>query len=356
MALGPTIVDVARTAGVSHMTVSRVFSGGGPVSEATRQKVLAAAESLAYRPNALASGLRGGRTRSVAIVWPFVDPWTGDTEIGLWVMQRLQTQGLVTYQAQHWPAASRMCSVLDNLIHRRVDGLVLFATPEQLGHNSIRRRLQRICAVTAVTYAPVDDFPGDQVIHDRNGAVVEVVDHLAAIGRKRPALMISLEVRSNHSKREAFLEACRRRNIEEHPHSLIEMPPPLVTVEDPFSSDADRYQQTLENHFPPGRPVDVDAIFTFNDTGAMVTSRWLEQRGLRVPDDVAVIGFNDTDAAALWNPPLASGDRRRKEVAHLVEQFVMERLSRPELPLRQQTLSMRFIWRASAGGRGNGLR
>lgn len=350
-----TILDIANEVGVSHMTVSRVLSGKGPVKESTRRRILRVAEQLNYTRNGLASGFRGGKTQSAGIVWQFVDPWAGDTAVGLWVMQALQRHGLATYQSQFSQDVPEMCQVLDALLHRRVDVLVIGGTPDVLEHADILRRLERVPAVVTVAYKKVANLAGDQIIHDRNSAIREVVQHLAVTGRRRPTLMLSLDVESNHDKLRAFREACEEFGIPAHERLFTEiLTRPAPTLNHPFTGDIARYQQTLEDAWPAGTPVDVDAIFSFNDFGAMAACNFVRARGMRVPEDVAVIGFNDDPADQLWQPPLASGDRCRAELAEAVREMVLSRLEAPELPPREKTVQMKFIWRESAGGRGPG--
>jgi LacI family transcriptional regulator len=346
-----TILDIADKVGLSHMTVSRVLSGKAGVREATRQRVLKAAEKLNYSPNSLANGFRSGKTQSAGIVWQFVDPWAGDTPVGLWVMQALQRHGLATYQSQFTQELPGMMAVLDDLLRRRVDAIVIGGTPDILSDAEIKKRLAKIPAVVAVAYQAIEDFPGDQLVHDRNAAIRQVVAHLAATGRRRPAMITSLEVEANHDKLRAFRAALKQHGIS-HDHELIELVNPTPTLHQPFISDAQRYRHALEQSWPVGTPIDVDAIFSFNDLGAMVASNFVRERGLTVGQEIAVVGFNDEPASALWNPPLASGDRCRAALAEATESMVLTRLANPELPPRVQTIEMQFVWRESAGGEG----
>ncbi len=348
-----TILDIADHVGLSHMTVSRVLTGKGSVKQETRDRVLQAAEALNYSPNRLAMGFRNGRTQSAGIVWQFVDPWAGDTAVGLWVMQALQRHGLATYQSQFSPDITRMVAVLDDLLHRRVDALIIGGTPEVVSHPDVLQRLEEVPVAVYVGYAAIDNFPGDQIIHDRNSAIRRVVQHLAATGRTRPALIQSMEVESNHDKLRAFTTACTEFGIKPHARQLIEVGTmPRPTLDQPFQADHARFQQALEDAWPVGTPIDVDAIVSFNDVGAMVTCNFLRDRGARIPQDVAVVGFNDDLAAGLWNPPLASGDRRRAVLAEATRQMVLSRLEDTALPPRRRTVEMAFVWRESAGGSG----
>src|SRR5690606_28976058 len=101
----------------------------------------------------------------------------------------------------------------------------------------------------------------------------------------------------------------------DHEHMLINLDHPI----DP-SSHGRRYAEAIRRQFPPhAGPLPVDAIFCFNDTGAMFVMRELQGRGLRIPEDVAVVGFNNMEVGETWHPPLATGDRMPARVADTIE-------------------------------------
>ena len=335
--------QIAETLGLNQRTVSIAFGGSGTISPKTRRRVLDAAQRMDYRPNRLAAGLRGGETRSIGVVWGFIDSWAGDAAIGVEVLERVQRRGFATYQAQKSEEANALALRLDDLISRRADAIILQATPGQLDRPEIRQRLAQVRAVVAVTREGVADFPGDLVVHDRTPAIRQVVEHFARSGRTKPAMMLSLGQESNPPKYEAFLAACREFGIDEHRHSLIPLDYP-----DALESHGRRHRDGLRRAFPG--PVDVDAIFCFNDTGALFVLRELQDRGVAVPDGVALVGFNNLEVGLAVRPELATGDRRRSEVAAAVEVLLERRLAHPDAPPHLTTIPMRFLWRASAGG------
>jgi DNA-binding LacI/PurR family transcriptional regulator len=231
---------------------------------------------------------------------------------------------------------------MDELLSRQVDALIVWAIPGQLRDPRVIQRLQVVPTV-AVCREAKEDLPGDLVIHDRNQAIRDAVDHLVDTGRTRPAFAIGMTQESNPPKYQAFLEHCRRRGVADHTHQLINLPHPSHA-----EATGQNYTVGMANTF--GDHVDVDAIFCFNDVGAMYVMRDLSARGLRVPEDVAVIGFNDDQAGRVWDPPLATGDRKPREVAAAVDQMLNRRLENPDRPPQRNTVHMQFIWRASAGG------
>lgn len=337
-----TASDVAKLTGVSAMTVSRALSGKAPVAAATRQRIQEAAKALGYRPNQLAAGLRGSQTRSIGVIWAFVDPWDGDAGIALDVLERMQRRGFATYQAQHSERVDRLCECLDDLLSRRVDAIVIRATPPQLNHPKIRNRLEQAPAVLGVTREAITGFPGDLVIQDRYQAFGEVIEHLAQTGRKRPALVLSVDQEANAPKYDVFLERCREHGLADHPHTLVNLAFPF----DP-GVQGRQYREGFRRAFP--KKVPVDAVFCVNDVGAMFVMQDLLGRGLRIPEDVALIGFNNIEACQAMTPQLASCDRRFGETADAIERLLAWRLEHPDEPPQIETIHMTFVRRASAG-------
>jgi LacI family transcriptional regulator len=334
--------NLAESLGVSQYTVSVALGRKGRISEKTRQKVLEAAEEQGYRPNMLAAGLRGSSTMTLGMIWPFVDPWAGDSVIAYDLVGRLQERDYSTIQIQHHEDPKILCGKISNLYSRHVDALVLNATPSQLNCPDILKLLQNGPPVIAVTREDIPGFPGDLLIHDRDLAIYQVVEYFAGTGRERPAMALSMAQESNPPKFAAFAEACSKFGIAKHPKMLLDLDYPHFPEE-----NGQRHVQAIRKYFPEA--VDIDALFCFNDIGAMYSMHELQRRGTKIPEEVAVVGFNNISPGRISTPPLATGDRKPELMALKLEEMLMERLGRPELPLQRETVHMEFVWRESAG-------
>ncbi len=345
--------QLARELGVSQRTVSYALNGSGRIRDSLRQRILDAAEDFGYRPNRLAAGLRGSKTRSVGIVWSFVNPWTEDSGIALEVVKRFQLEGFAVYQALHDDDVRILCSRIDDLLDRCVDALVVQATPSQLCSPDVRRRLSAVSSVT-VCREYIQNLKADQVIHARDPAIFEVVDYLWASGRRRPCMVLSMGEESNPPKYRAFVKRWEDHGVAETKEMLVDMTAAEARDSTCSVDSGPSYEEHGVNHriafaskFPDRTPV--DCVFCFNDMGALYMMRELEDRGLRIPEDVAVVGFNNNQAGAAWRPALASGDRRQAEVSGAVIRFLERRLEDPASPFARADIPMRFIWRESAG-------
>ena len=333
---------LAKDLGVSQYTISVALGRKGRISEVTRKKVLEAAEEQGYRPNILAAGLRGSKTMTIGMIWLFVDPWAGDSIIAYDLLERLQEKDYSAIQVQHHEDPKILCGQLENLLSRHVDALVLRATPPQLTHPDILSLIKSGPPVLAVTREDTSDFPGDILIHDREKAIYQVVEYFAKTGRKRPCMALSMAEESNPYKYAAFVEACAELGIAKHPKMLIDLDYPHFSKE-----TGPRHIDAIKKYFPDD--IDVDAFFCFNDVGAMYAMYELQKRGVKIPEDVAVIGFNNITPGRITTPPLASGDRKPELMAEKLETMLMKRIKKPEIEPQRETIHMEFIWRESAG-------
>lgn len=344
------LIDVAQRAQVAKSTVAAALRPGGGgknarVSKATAARIRKIAAELGYRPNVLAAGLRGASTSSVAAVWQFVDLWYHDARIVNQLLARFQADGIATYQAEHPAHPARLIAVLENLLERRPDALIIQWRPDLLDHAGVRRIIQQFKATLAVTPWPVQGMAIDQVVLDRTSAMRQAIRHFAASGRRRLCVMLHMEDLTDQQKYAAIVDECRRTGMELHDRMLLDLNGGVTPPED----QAGVFLSAMESHFPG--EIDVDAILCANDVAEMAVAKFLRERGVRIGQDVALVGLNDPPALALWDPPLASIDRNHAELQQVIYDLMTQRLARPEAPPELRTVHMRMKWRESAGGK-----
>ena len=155
-------------------------------------------------------------------------------------------------------------------------------------------------------------------------------------------MALSMAQESNPSKYAAFAEACSELGIAKHPKMLLDLDYPHFSEE-----NGQRHVQGIRKYFPDR--VDIDALFCFNDIGAMYAMHELQRRGTKVPEDVAVVGFNNITPGRITSPPLATGDRKPELMARKLEEMLMNRIEKPDLAPQRETVHMEFVWRESAG-------
>ena len=282
------IDDVARLAGVSTATVSRALRGLPTVSAATRRRVLAAAEQLQYAVSPSASRLAGGKTGTVAVVVPRITRWFFGTVVEA-VEDYLHQNGydLLLYnlggREQIRQRVLRPAS-----LHKRVDAIILVATPLRPADTTALTKL----ALPGVTISSGSGVPGWPCVRiDDVAAARTATRHLLDLGHTRIAHISGdpddeLAFTTHLDRRRGYQEALRASGLR---------PDPSLDVESQFTVDGGTRAtaELLARGEPP------TAIFAACDEMAMGAMTALRDAGLRVPQDVSVIGIDDHDLAGV---------------------------------------------------------
>ncbi len=286
-----TISDVARLAGVSAGTVSKALNGRGTLRTETRRRVLAAAEELGFQPNRAAVALNSGRTYTVGMI-------TTDT-IGRFSIPLLMgaedalgagEMSVFLCDARDDPIREQY--YLRTLLSRRVDGIIV------TGRRTQARPPLGTGLPIPVVYAFISSTdPGDcSVVPDEEGGTHKAIDHLLAVGRRRIAHITGPE--HHHSAAVRAAAAASRL----HASGLDLAGAPLFGEwSEAWGRQAARILLTTSSDF--------DAVFCGSDQIARGVADALRAAGRRVPDDVALVGFDNWDVMALaCQPPLTSVD------------------------------------------------
>lgn len=284
-----TIKDVAALAGVSVATTSRVLSGNPATSADARSRVQAAVAELDYRPNAQARALRSTRTHSIGLLVPDVrNPFFAD--LAHTVEQAALVHGFVTLLGNANERKDQQDRYLDNLIARRVDGIIV--APLGDGSGSIRSVVGReIPAVFIDRTIEGIDLPS--VTTDSDTGIREAVDHLAALGHTRIGYIAGPQSTSTGRERHAsFVRAAGDRGLS--------LDPALIVFGDfqPESGSA-AVRTLLALNEPPTALLVADSPMAFGAIGA------IQKLGLRIGTDVALVSFDDIDWLALLDPPVS---------------------------------------------------
>jgi len=332
-----SIYQVAKLAGVSPVTVSRVFSNTAPVAAATRKRVLDMAQQTGYQPNPLAAGLRGAKTNTIGMLWSLGGPHDSES-MARRVTRRMQQLGYTTYLADQveWKSTHK---ALHDFAQRRVDGVVIQdLTGVYNTFPQITRELAGFGAAVIVSAVPLD-VPHDLIVQDRTMAMREAARHLINTGRTRPIAVAPTD--SDRLKIDAFLQPWTEQGIQVAQDRVINVhhEDGAVAVETLF--------KVMDAAF--GDEVPFDAAWCSSDEEAVGLIDWLRSRGKRVPEDVAVVGFNDDPMSAYLWPRLASVRRYDDQVVEQIEALLMQRLQQPALPPQRRYVEMKFVQRESAG-------
>lgn len=314
---GTKLDDIAREVGVHPSTVSRALNPqrAGLVKPDTRKAVEEAARRLGYRPDMVARGLQSGRTATIGVVVADLGN-TFVTPIIHQLAAALEKAGMMPVIAETQDEHERFSRILDHMIGRRVDAVVTAAA-----RSDDREILEAAARLVPVVVAarPLPDSPLPQVTHDDRAGARLAVEHLAHLGHSLVAqLRGPLDV-ANFSRREiGFTEACNTFGLQE------------VVVEDAGARPVFDEGRRLMRAFlarPSARPT---AVFAHNDLMALGALAALGEAGLRVPEDVSLIGYNDLPAMDLVGPPLTTIRYPSSEIGRVAGELVIRLLAGEE--------------------------
>lgn len=324
-----TIKDVARLSGVSTMTVTRAFRNDAPVSPATKEKVMAAAAQLNYRPNMNARVLRGGSTRSVGIIMS--NP--AESKIVRQVSEKLMADKYVTYIADNLGDSELTESVIREFTARKVDAIVM-------DWRSGYRYLSELLG----TLKNIIFFTNEQeIVHDFDCCFIDSL----------PAIREATQLFFSHGKREIFYLGRSKQNMARNV-GLVMAEFGLDTQEYLIETSGYPSKQIYGNYYDAlkeqlVRGVKPQVIFTYNDICAAQACRCLKDFGRRVPEDTAVVGNENHDFVEFCNPPIASFDRHLSLVGKNIRELLLNRLNNPDSPTQQRRIVAEFKLRKSAG-------
>jgi LacI family transcriptional regulator len=338
----PTQVDVAKLAGVSRATVSLVVNGLAdgkvPISEETRLRVLKAVEELGYEPDVRAQTLRTGGTRTIGMIaidmfnphhWEFAEGVEQEArERGYNVL--LFTRSLDPQYIQR---------MMKDLMGRRLDGLILsgrLIEASEDARNTIPRIQRHRLPVVEVNDQP-PEYTLDCIIADYRKATEEAMAYLISLGHRRIGMVYGVVEQSLGVDRlEPYRETLH--------HASLPVDEKLIVYCGPTVDDG--YQAALRLLKLPQRPT---AIVAINDLLAIGVLRAAGDQGLRVPQDLSLIGFDNISLANYLNPRLTTATKNILQIGRDAVRMVLERIEDPEKPYQQIYIPARLIIRESTG-------
>ncbi len=341
----PTINDVAKLAGVSITTVSRVINANYPVSQKTKKKVNTAIAELGFRPNLLARSLIRDRTQTIGILTPSIENLFF-SEVIKGIDRYLKPKDYRTFlcDTEGKPEAER--DMVDSLLNRSVDGFIIIDPRTENMQNGYFEGLTRRLPVVIIN-GHHEDVACHFVLNDDVTGTREALIHLKKRGLKRIGFMRGKSSHSYDIKEAIYREFCEREGYET---------PYIVSIDEGNAIETvalakEGMQRYIETGDKEGHER-MDGILCCNDFMGVGVIHAARAQGLVVPSDLSVIGFDNTLVSQIADPPLTTVDHHMTELGTTAAQTIVELIGdggkgRQEEPLRKTYIATRLIIRES---------
>jgi len=302
-----TLKDVAQLAGVSTKTVSRVVNNQGEISQETRDRVQVAIEQLDYRPNVLARSLIHKRTNTLGVVtWGIEFFGPSRTVVGIEQQAHLLDYSLFLNLMDR-PDDCDNEQVLDTLITHRVDGII-WAVPE-VGDNRVWLESSNLDQLPPIVFLSMEPRPGLAVVAvDNFSGALQATQHLINQGRRKIGIITGPLTWWEARERYAGWEAAMHQSNLPTPSSLV------------FEGEwtASSGEQGLRMLLNKGQ--NIDAIFASSDQIALGALGTAHRLGRRIPEDLAIVGFDNIPESAYFWPPLTTVYQQLIDVGRIAVQ------------------------------------
>lgn len=323
-----TIRDVARQAGISYQTVSRVLNGNNNVAEDTRKRVLQAMHTLDFVPNKVAQMLTTQRSQILELI--VVDIMQGGR-----FADSIRSMALAASEADYdllvtMTSEEELSTALGNAAARLVDGVVMYAPSLHISDE----RLEDLCGGMPLVrrdYAPESRLAW--IGFDQIYATRMAVEYLIELGHRQiAAIPPALKLINGHWRYTTWRETLRAHGLE---------PGPMCEAKYTFRSGYEAMKQVLAMRGP------FTAVLVGSDTMALGAMHALREHGLRIPEDVSVLSFDNAELAAFTEPPLTTIDFDFNQQDTLAVRYLIEILNNPDMKLHQRILLPDLIVRQS---------
>lgn len=330
-----TIVDIAEEVGVSYSTVSRVLNGFDAVKDSTRQRVLEAADRLGYVRNSQARSLAKGRTNVIGVLAQNIDKGYGYTgEILRGVDRELYRANyhLMMFTSRRYVEQEKV--FVETIASSLTDGVILIAP--LLPSNYIEYLHERKFPYVLLDQS--DNTYSSPIVECTNWqGAYDATSHLIELGHRRIAFIEGLtNIQSAIDRHDGYRVALADNNLQYIPE---------IVVQGDFSH-ASGYQAAKQLLTLSKAPT---AIFASNDVEAIGAIEAIRESGLRIPEDISIVGFDDIPIASIMFPKLTTVQQPLEQMGSISARLLLEQVENPQNPPRRITLSTQLIKRESTG-------
>ncbi len=328
-----TIKDIARLLGISKSTVSRALSSNADIHPETKKKVLELAHKLDYQPNVVAVNLKQQRTHTLGVIIPeTVNRFFAKAVGGIQKMANLAGYNVIICQSDESYVTEK--KNLQTLVSSRVDGLLVSVSRETDRYDHFEAVLSK--SVPLVFFDRiVEGLEASQVFSDNYDVTKEATHHLIAQGCERIAFVAGPQHLYNSRNRlNGYLDALRESGLTIRENYIIQSHYQLDKTE-----DYTRHLLKMKE-----RP---DAIFAINDYAALEMMHVVKKAGLRVPEDIAILGFNNENICRFVEPALSSIDHPAYDMGAAAAEILLNQIRNESTEPIKRIIKSRLVVRES---------
>ncbi len=321
-----TIHDIAQKLNISASTVSRALKDNPLISETTREKIKKAAIEMGYRPNVMAANLRTRRTNTIGVIVPLINRHFFSSVIS-GIEDVAYKQGFAVTISQSNDKQEKESTIAHTLFSNRVDGLILSIGMETQSYDHLKLFSERNIPLVFFDRI-VEEIPAHKIVIDDFGGAYRATQHLIEQGRKKVAHIggpLNLQI---YAKREAgYRQAISDAGLQINEDLILHN---SLTREDGLNA-IKRILQTKE------RP---DAIFCANDTTALSVIIHLKEKGIKIPEDIAIVGFSNEPFSELVTPSISTIKQPGFEMGQKAAELLIKQIGSKVKPKNYQTIVM----------------
>jgi LacI family transcriptional regulator len=307
-----TVYDIAKELKITASTVSRALNDHPHISARTKKAVKRVSEKLSYQPHGIAAALRNGRSNIIGVIVPAIDRnFFASIIRGIEEMANKAQYQIMICQTYEDP--SREAAAIETLLNARVDGVI--ASLSKKSENFSHYRKVKNTGIPLILFDRANDELGvSQVVIDDFTGSYKAVEHLIQQGCKRIAHFTSFEKINIYKERLRGYKAA----LENHG---LPFESELVIESDLQLADGRKsMEQLLLIRYMP------DAVFSTSDLGAMGALQVLKERNIRIPHQVALVGFSNEPFTMFCDPPLTSIDQHCKRMGNMTSEIFLEEI------------------------------
>jgi Transcriptional regulators len=307
-----TLKDIAKKAGVNKSTVSRALSGNSNISIERTNEIREIAKALGYIPNETAKVLAGKKAKTIGIILPEIDNYYAS--VASTIESRLRDRGYSLIIGQTGFKQENELHYLKIFMQKALDGIIINPVNAELFFQEFQEIRKALKVPIVFIESPVEQTDYDVVEIDNYCGVDHAIEHLYSLGHRK--IGIISENLSSPTRLPAFIKAMERRGLQVD-ESLIK--------NGPERQEAGGYLRMQEMLSEKNRPT---AIFAVYDTMAFGAMKAISDHGLKVPDDISIVGFDNVRESSYLNVPLTSVAPPVIEMSEIAVNTLMDRIEK----------------------------